>query len=124
VSHFVNISTDKAVNPTSVMGASKRVVEQIVETASREAGDGQVFVSVRVGNVLGRRGSAVPIFKAQIAAGGPVTVTDPEMVRYFMTLPEASRLVLHASALGRNGEIYILDMGEPVKVLDLVKDLI
>ncbi len=124
VSHFVNISTDKAVNPTSVMGASKRVVEQIIETASREAKEGQTFVSVRFGNVLGSRGSAVPIFKAQIAAGGPVTVTDPDMVRYFMTIPEASRLVLQASAHGHNGEVYILDMGEPVKVLDLVKDLI
>jgi FlaA1/EpsC-like NDP-sugar epimerase len=124
ISHFVNVSTDKAVNPSSVMGASKRMAELIVEDAARDAGAGQVFVSVRFGNVLGSRGSAVPIFKQQIQAGGPVTVTHPDMMRYFMTIPEASRLVLQASALGTNGEIYILDMGEPVRVLDLVKDLI
>jgi FlaA1/EpsC-like NDP-sugar epimerase len=124
VTHFVNVSTDKAVNPTSVMGASKRMVEMIVEAASRRAAADQVFVSVRFGNVLGSRGSAVPIFKKQIADGGPVTVTHPNMVRYFMTIPEAARLVLQASAQGENGEIYILDMGEPVKVLDLVTDLI
>jgi FlaA1/EpsC-like NDP-sugar epimerase len=124
VSHFVNISTDKAVNPSSIMGASKRMAELIVEDAARDATDGQTFVSVRFGNVLGSRGSAVPIFKSQIQNGGPVTITDPEMVRYFMTIPEATQLVLQASAQGRNGEIYILDMGEPVRVLDLVKDLI
>lgn len=124
VSHFVNISTDKAVNPSSVMGASKRMVEHLVEDAAAQANPGQNFVSVRFGNVLGSRGSAIPLFKQQIRAGGPVTVTHPDMTRYFMTIPEAARLVLQASALGNNGEIYILDMGEPVRVLDLVKDLI
>ena len=124
VSHFVNISTDKAVNPSSVMGASKRMAELIVEDAARDAHDGQTFVSVRFGNVLGSRGSALQVFKDQIRIGGPVTVTHPDMLRYFMTIPEASRLVLQASAQGKNGEIYILDMGEPIRVLDLVKDLI
>jgi len=124
ISHFVNISTDKAVNPSSVMGASKRMAELIVEDAAQDAHDGQTFVSVRFGNVLGSRGSALQVFKDQIRAGGPVTVTHSDMLRYFMTIPEASRLVLQASAQGKNGEIYILDMGEPLRVLDLVKDLI
>ncbi len=124
VSHFVNISTDKAVNPTSVMGASKRMVEYIVQDASKRAREQQQFVSVRFGNVLGSRGSVIPVFKQQIAAGGPVTVTHPDMVRFFMTIPEASQLVLQASGQGRNGEIYILDMGEPVKIVDLARDLI
>jgi len=124
VSTFVNISTDKAVNPSSVMGASKRVVELLVENASMRAAPGQTLVSVRFGNVLGSRGSVVPIFQQQISAGGPVTVTHPDMVRYFMTIPEAVQLVLQAFALGRNGEIYILDMGKPVRLIDLVHDLI
>lgn len=124
VSHFVNISTDKAVNPTSVMGASKRIVELIVQDAARRAGAQQTFVSVRFGNVLGSRGSVIPVFREQIAAGGPVTVTHPEMVRYFMTIPEACQLVLQASGQGENGDIYILDMGEPVRIVDLARDLI
>ena len=124
VTHLVNVSTDKAVNASSVMGASKRLVELIVENASRSAGPDQVFLSVRFGNVLGSRGSAVTLFKEQIRNGGPVTVTHPEMRRYFMTIPEAAQLVLQASAQGRNGEIYILDMGEPVRVVDLARDLI
>ncbi len=124
VTHLVNVSTDKAVNAGSVMGASKRLVELIVESASRSAAPGQVFLSVRFGNVLGSRGSAVTLFKEQIRNGGPVTVTHPDMMRYFMTVPEATQLVLQASALGKNGDIYILDMGEPVRVVDLARDLI
>ena len=121
---FVNVSTDKAVAPTSVMGASKRLVEQLVLDAASRARESDVFASVRFGNVLGSRGSVVPTFRSQIAAGGPVTVTHPDMVRYFMTIPEAAQLVLQAAATGRNGSTYVLDMGEPVRVVDLARDLI
>ncbi len=124
VERLVNISTDKAVNPTSVMGASKRVAEYVVQSASAQAKPGQVFVSVRFGNVLGSRGSVVPLFQEQIRRGGPITVTHPEIKRYFMTIPEAAQLVLQAGGLGDNGAVYVLDMGEPIKIADLARDLI
>jgi FlaA1/EpsC-like NDP-sugar epimerase len=121
---LVHTSSDKAVNPASMLGITKLIAERVVHQMAERAGGGASYVSVRFGNVLGSQGSVVTVFQDQIRRGGPVTVTHPEMTRYFMTIPEASRLVIQVGALGENGAVYFLDMGTPVKIRELAEDMI
>jgi FlaA1/EpsC-like NDP-sugar epimerase len=123
VERFVLVSTDKAVNPQTVMGASKALCEWVIEAAAQEQSDTQ-FIAVRFGNVLASSGSVIPIFREQIAAGGPVTVTDARMTRYFMTIKEAAQLVIEAGGVGESGDIFVLDMGEPVSIMRLAQDMV
>ena len=124
VGRFMMVSTDKAVNPTNIMGATKRMCEIIARAHSAQKGNKVVFSDTRFGNVLGSAGSVIPLFKRQIANGGPITITDKRIIRYFMTIPEASQLVLHSGAIAKNGELFVLDMGQPVKILDLAENMI
>jgi len=121
VGKFIQISTDKAVNPTSVMGATKRMCEMIVQSRTES---GTNFSATRFGNVLGSNGSVIPLFKRQIANGGPITITDRRIIRYFMTIPEASQLVLESGAMAKDGELYVLDMGKPIRILELAENMI
>jgi len=124
VESFVMVSTDKAVNPTNIMGASKRAAEHVVSYYNRQPGNQTRFVTTRFGNVLGSNGSVIPLFKKQIEEGGPITVTHRDITRYFMTIPEAVRLVLEAGHMGQGGELYVFDMGNPVKIYDLALNVI
>src|SRR6185436_13721846 len=121
---FVLVSTDKAVNPKNVLGQTKALCEWIAEAAAAREHNGTQFISVRFGNVLGSSGSVIPLFRRQIARGGPVTVTHHDMTRYFMTIPEAAQLIVQAGAIGESGDVFVLDMGEPVKILDLAHNMI
>ncbi|MEM7920082.1 polysaccharide biosynthesis protein, partial [Morganella morganii] len=124
VQSFVLISTDKAVRPTNIMGTTKRLAELSLQALANIPGITTRFCMVRFGNVLGSSGSVIPLFKKQIRSGGPITITHPDIIRYFMTIPEAAQLVIQAGAMGHGGDVFVLDMGEPVKIIDLAKNLV